>query len=392
MPSAALACCRSSARRPTTRESHARTSTSDAAHAHAQWQRTDYRDRYMYCMSAVKPRVNEPVLTACAGGDAVPRAPRCPSCRTPIKAAHHSRTLQRAVTSACDAPAGGTGTNAAAGPGANNTSQLRQRRGVSSAAAATRLAAEPSRDDSRELATALYRIQRHSVDRCAILIPPHSSPHTNRMGPRVDSGLLSRSWVFHARTMCCIDIRALTALVCAVTIVINLLLWRMQTRKDLHAQQQLDSTVVVTGVTEHAAVAGLALSADTASNCFSVFAYCVGLLAVCAQSGELSSAFFHYALADTLFAVLPKTVEAVALALHPGTLLASGAAGASSRRLIGCLLTLVVNLLYNLPCLAVAVAFNECFELRLSDTTVGDDALDDTPEDSTAPTAQVAHQ
>ena len=222
--------------------------------------------------------------------------------------------------------------------------------------------------------------------------PLHSSPHPNLMGPRVDSGLLSQSWVFHARAMCCIDIRALTALVCAVTIAINLLLWRMQARKDLHAQQQLDSSIAVAGIAEHTAAAGLVLSANTASNCFSVFAYSVGLLAVCAQSGGLSSAFFHYALADTLFAVVPKAAEAVALALHPGTLMDSGTAGAGSRRLMGCLFTLVVNLLYNLPCLAVAVAFKDCFELRLSATTVRDGALDGAHEDNTAPAALVAYR
>ncbi len=244
-------------------------------------------------------------------------------------------------------------------PGASGASTVRQRRGASADADAASPPAEAIvgtalqaataasiQDNARELASALYRVRLRAVD----------------------SGLLSRSWTFHQRTMCCIDIRVLTALVCATTIVINLMLWRLQSRKELQAEQP----PFAEGSLDYlAATVGLVLSA-AASNFFSIFTYVIGLLAVWFQDGGLSHAFFYYASADTLFAVVPTAIEMVALALHPDAIFASGPAGVGGRKLLASALTLSVNLAYNLPCLRVAFIFSECFELRISANGDGD--------------------
>jgi hypothetical protein len=222
-------------------------------------------------------------------------------------------------------------------------------------------AAAANQDNSRELASALYRVQLRAVDR----------------------GLLSRSWRFHQRTVCCVDIRALTALVCAATIVINLMLWRLQSR-NMPAEQP----PFADGALQYlAAASGLVWSGAATSNCFSIFAYVFGLFAVWLQDGWLSHAFFYYASADTLFAVVPTAIEMVSLSLHPDTIFASGPDGAAGRKLVAAGLTLFANLVYNLPCLRVVFILSECFELRVS----ADRERDDQPKGSgSARTSSVA--
>lgn len=217
---------------------------------------------------------------------------RCPTCRSPLDDdVRHACTLQRAVTAArlaAEAPA-------AAAQGSSGEG-LRQRRGAASAAdaaaepVALAAAADSHRDTSRELATAMHRL----------------ALRRGSGGGGEDGGGGRRSWTFHRRTMCCVDIRCTTqplvpdpstvsvqstwlththcvpfrcgrvlvALVCAMTVAINVLLYRMQ--------------------------AGAATS-----NIFSMFAYTVGLLAVGFEDGDTTFAFLCYAAADTLFAIAP---------------------------------------------------------------------------------------
>lgn len=249
-------------------------------------------------------------------------------------------------------------------------SELRQRRSTGSSAAAPKAptadtvvesalpAANAAQHNSRELATMLHRIRQRSID--------------NR--------LLTRVWKYHGRTVCCVDIRILTALVCAATIVVNVLLWRMQMRKDTRAQQQCDvhdvgdSAVGPTGDSADKAVAGVVLSVAAASNCFSIFAYAVGLLAACFQAGWLSYAFFCYAFADTLFAIVPATFDVVRMVLRPELIFGSGLPPeAEAGRFMAALLTFTVNFAYNVPCLSVAWTFSQCFERHLS-LTANDDS------------------
>ena len=213
-----------------------------------------------------------------------------------------------------------------------------QRRSTGSPTPATADASVES-TGSQALAAALHRIRW----RCA------------------DDGTLSRTWVFHDCTICCFDIRLLTALVCSATIVINLMLLRMQLHKDQLAQQHCESTIAYHGASE-----AFKLSTGAASNCFSIFAYAVGLLAVWRQNGSLGNAFFCYAAADTLFALLPETLNMIALGIHPDTVFANGPAGEGGRQLLASMLTLSVNFMYNMPCLFVSWTYADCFEAELS--------------------------
>eukprot|EP01046_Picozoa_sp_COSAG06_P038449 COSAG06_NODE_4438_length_4267_cov_1.083733_2_plen_154_part_00 len=139
--------------------------------------------------------------------------PRCPSCRSPIKAAHHARTLQRAVASARHAaePPIVAAEPQGAGSGSGSSAELRQRRGGGGTSNATRRlpsadaaiepvlltdAATTARNVSHELAAALHRIRwRRSA---------------------ASAGQQARAtWTFHGRTLCCVDIRVFAALVCA---------------------------------------------------------------------------------------------------------------------------------------------------------------------------------
>ena len=213
--------------------------------------------------------------------------PRCPSCRSPIKAAHHARTLQRAVASARHAAEPPTLSDAAepqgASSGSGSTAELRQRRGGGSTSNATRRlpsadaaiepvlltdAATTARNVSHELAAALHRIRR-------------------RRSAASATGQQARAtWTFHGRTLCCVDIRVFAALVCAVTVVINLLLLRLQIRRD--ALEAAQHPLLLMSPSDHSALGGAddpaaaaaaaaaavasvgVTSAAAASNCFSV--------------------------------------------------------------------------------------------------------------------------
>ena len=127
-------------------------------------------------------------------------------------------------------------------------------------------AATTARNVSHELAAALHRIRR-------------------RRSAASAAGQQARAtWTFHGRTLCCVDIRVFAALVCAVTVVINLLLLRLQIRRD--ALEAAQHPLLLMSPSDHSALGGAddpaaaaaaaavasvgVTSAAAASNCFSV--------------------------------------------------------------------------------------------------------------------------